>query len=87
MFERNPPPHLTRAPLKKEELHEFYLDRSDDTYHGYMIATKDMLPSLQHMLNTATSFKQLKKELTAFIQDRQDFIDYDMKTPVPDRPR
>lgn len=87
MFERNPPPHLKRAPIKKEELNDYGFNLGRMSLGGYVIATMDILPSLQYMLDTATSFEELKKELTALIQDRQEFLDYERNTPAPDFPR
>jgi len=83
MTEPTPQPKPTRVPLNKEGLDEARKKHGLSSISAYLRATRDMLPTLQYLVDTATSFEELKKELTALIQDRQEFLDYEKNNPAP----
>ena len=58
----------------REALEEYHDSSGDLRLNGYEHATAEITNSLNDMLRQAATFDELKKELTAFVTDRQAFL-------------
>lgn len=69
--------------LTKQTMHYFMEGAGPLSAMGYIAATRDINEKLKEMLDTCSTFEELKHQLTSFYQDREEFHKYSSRIRFP----